>query len=336
MLRAVADEPTTPDEHADARSAAEARGLEPAHVLGRGGIGVVFAMRRGDDPLAVKVAAPWAADDDAWDAATTLQRLRTPRIGPGGRSLRVVPPTDLVVCNRVVTREHQRLVDARDEAVVKVHELFTERGRAGYVMARVEGPAVPLEPGPELVALARALQRLHAAHWPHGDLKPQNARALDPDRVVLIDPLPIGLELVTPEWSHLNFLISTPLVNSADPRDRRMEYRYRDLISLALMAAQAFAGERPWGHPEVARMLDRSVPMGAKREELTQARARLKKIAAKMPPSLRPFVQLALEPGLWPEEGPTFAAYLQARPFETRCDALIGFDLGRIFAEATK
>jgi hypothetical protein len=83
-------------------------------------------------------------------------------------------------------------------------------------------------------------------------------------------------------------------------------------------------------------MLDRSVSMASKREELLQARARLKKLAAKIPPSVRPFVQLALEPGLWPEEGPTFAAYLQARPFETRCDALIGFDLGRIFAEACK
>jgi len=332
----VADDPTSQEEHADARSAAEARGLGPAQVLGRGGVGVVFAMRRGDDPLAVKVAAPWNTEGEAWDAATTLQRLRTPRIGLGGRSLRVVLPTELAVCNRVVTREHQRLVEARDEAVVKVHEFFVEHGRAGYVMARVEGPAVPLTPGPALLALARALQRLHNAHWPHGDLKPHNVRALDPDRVVLIDPLPIGVELVTPEWSHLNFLISTPLVNSADPRDRRMEYRYRDLVALALMTAEAFAGERPWGHQEVARMLDRSVPMGAKREELSQARVRLKKIVTKLPAPLRPFVQLALDPGLWPEEGPTFAAYLQARPFEMRCDALIGFDLGRIFAEAMK
>lgn len=336
MLRAVSDEATSPDEHADARTATEARGLEPGAVLGRGGVGVVFAARRGDDLLAVKVASPWSGEDDAWDANTTRQRLRAPRLGASGRSLRMVPPTDLALCNRIVTREHQRLLDARDEAVVKAHELFTERGRAGYVMARAEGPAVPLAPGPGLVALARALQRLHAAHWPHGDLKPENARALEPGRVVLIDPLPIGLDLVTPEWSHLNFLISTPLVNSADPRDRRMEYRYRDLVALALMAAQAFAGERPWGHAEVARMLDRAVSMDAKREELAQARGRLKKIAAKVPAPLRPFVQLALEPGLWPEEGPTFAAYLQARPFEMRCDALIAFDLGRIFAEAAK
>ena len=65
------------------------------------------------------------------------------------------------------------------------------------------------------------------------------------ERHAIIDPLPIGVELVTPEWSHLNFLVSSPLVNSADPRDRRMEYRYRDLVALALMASQAFAGERP-------------------------------------------------------------------------------------------
>ncbi len=324
------------DEFSDARSVAEARGLAPTRVLGRGGLGVVFATEREGTPLAVKIAQPWAVDSDAWDAGTTLQRLRAPRLGADGRSLRVVPPTDLVLCNKIITREHARLVEASDDGVVRAHELFNERGRAGYVMARAEGPAVKLEPGPALVTLARTLYRLHEKSWPHGDLKPENARVVDPERVVLIDPLPIGLELVTPEWAHLNFLISTPLVNSADPRDRRMEYRYRDLVSLALMAAEAFAGERPWGHPEVARMLDRSIPMGAKREELSQARARLKKIAARLPAPVRSFVQLALEPGLWPEEGPTFAAYLQARPFETRCDALIGFDLGRIFAEASK
>ncbi len=138
------------------------------------------------------------------------------------------------------------------------------------------------------------------------------------------------------EWSHLNFLVSTPLVNSADPRDRRMEYRYRDLVALALMASQAFAGERPWGHPEVARMLDRGIAMERKREELSKARERLKRILPKVPSVLRPFLALALEPGLWPEEGPTFAAYLQARPFETRCDALVTLDVGALFAEACK
>lgn len=320
----------------DARTAAEAVGLSTAHVLGRGGVSVVFATQRDDESLAVKVAEPWPTDSDAWDATTTRQRLRTPRLGDGGRSLRVVPPTDLVLCNRVIVREHQRLSEARDEGVVRPKELFTEKGRAGFVMARVEGPALELKPSPALVALARTLQRLHGASWPHGDLKPENIRVLGADRVVLIDPLPIGMELVTPEWSHMNFLVSSPLVNSADPRDRRMEYRYRDLVALALMAAQTFAGERPWGHHEVARMLDRSVPMGMKRDALSQARGRLKKIVQRVPSGLKPFLSLALEPGLWPEEGPTFAAYLQARPFETRCDALIGFDIGRMFAEACK
>lgn len=324
------------DEYLDARDAAEARGLAPSRVLGRGGVSVVFAGTRDSNDLAIKVAHPWAIDSDAWDASTTLQRLRTPRIGDDGRSLRVVPPTDLVLCNRIITREHQRLSDARDEGVVTAHELFTERGRVGYVMARAEGPSLELKPGPSLAALAKTLRRLHERPWPHGDLKPENVRVLSAERVMLIDPLPIGVDLVTPEWSHLNFLVSTPLVNSADPRDRRMEYRYRDLVALALMASQAFAGERPWGHPEVARMLDRGIPMDRKREELSRARERLKKILPKVPAVLRPFLALALEPGLWPEEGPTFAAYLQARPFETRCDALVTLDVGALFAEACK
>lgn len=333
-LAVVATGTPDPDEFPDARTAAEARGFAPSGVLGRGGVGVVFATERGDERLAVKVAQPWAVDSDAWDAGTTRQRLRAPRLGDDGRSLRVVPPTDLTLCNRVVAREHQRLVDAADEAVVKPMEVFSERGRTGYVMARVEGDALELKPSPALAALARSLYRLHQKSWPHGDLKPENVRVLAPDRVVLIDPLPIGMDLITPEWSHLNFLVSTPLVNSADPRDRRMEYRYRDLVALALMAAQAFAGERPWGHPEVARMLDRGVPMDRKRDELNRARERLRKIVAKVPSGLRPLLALALEPGLWPEEGPTFAAYLQARPFETRCDALVSLDIGKIFTDA--
>ena len=324
------------DEFSDARGVVEARGLAPTRVLGRGGLGVVFATEREGTPLAVKIAQPWAVDSDAWDAGTTLQRLRAPRLGADGRTLRVVPPTDLVLCNKIITREHARLAEASDDGVVKAHELFTERGRVGYVMARAEGPAVKLVPGPALVTLARTLYRMHERSWPHGDLKPENARVVDPARVVLIDPLPIGVELVTPEWSHLNFLVSSPLVNSADPRDRRMEYRYRDLVALALMASQAFAGERPWGHPEVARMLDRSISMARKREELSRARDRLKKIMPKVPSVLRPFLSLALEPGLWPEEGPTFAAYLQARPFETRCEALVMLDVGALFAEACK
>jgi serine/threonine protein kinase len=197
----------------------------------------------------------------------------------------------------------------------------------------VRGEKLSLKPGPNLVALGRLLQRLHNVSWPHGDLKPENIRVADDGKITLIDPLPIGSELLTPEWIHLNFLVSTPLVSSADPRDRRMEFRYRDLIALALMISQSFANERPWGHPEVARMLDRGITMNAKREELIIARERLKKITPRIPSALRPFVTLALEPGLWPEEGPMFAAYLQARPFESRCEALATFQVGTLLAE---
>ena len=42
---------------------------------------------------------------------------------------------------------------------------------------------------------------------------------------------------------------------------------------------------------------------------------RLGKLGRRLPP-------LALDPGLWPDDGPIFAAYLQARPFEVHCDAL--------------
>ena len=63
------------------------------------------------------------------------------------------------------------------------------------------------------------------------------------------------------------------------------------------------------------------------------ARGRLDALLPKLPASLRPFVSLALDPGLWPDDGPIFAAYLQARPFEVRCDALTSMPLGRIFRE---
>jgi hypothetical protein len=320
----------------EARAIVEARGLVASHVLGRGGLAVVFAAKHAGEDVAVKVAEPWPSDDDTWSAETTTERLRVPRLSDDARSLRVVPPPDVLICNRVIAREFQRLAEARDEAVVKGINAFTEGGRAGYSMTRVEGEALVLEPGPALAALARVLYRLHSRGWPHGDLKPRNVRVRGGEHVTLIDPLPVGLELTTPAWTHMNFLVSSPLVNSADPRDRRMEYRYRDLVALALMASQAFTGERPWGHEEVARMLDRGVSMGRKREELAAARDRLKKIVPKLPGVLKPLVALALDPGLWPEEGPTFAAYLQARPFETRCDALATLDIGTMFTEACR
>ena len=128
--------------------------------------------------------------------------------------------------------------------------------------------------------------------------------------------------------------MAAPLVDSADPRDRRMVARHRDLVALALMSAEAFTGSRPWGHLEVTRILDRAVSTPTKRNDLANARDRLQALVPKLPKSLRAFVSLALEPGIWPEEGPIFAAYLQARPFETRCDALCTLDVGALMAEA--
>lgn len=322
-----------PEEHAEAAKALRARGFEVESVLGRGGVGVVFAVSRGDEKLAVKVAAPWPTVDTARDPASTRDRVRLARFAEDQRTLKLAPPTEASLCNRTVEGEVRRLNEVEDESLVRVRETFTVNGRAAYTMPRVEGRPFEVAPGRGMRAMAAALQRLHEKGFAHGDLKPENIRVADDGRVTFIDPMPVGSDLVTPAWTHLNFLVSSPLVDSADPRDRRLVLRHRDFAALALMACRAYAGDQPWGHDEVARMLDRSVSMDDKRAELHKARERLNRLLQKLPGSLKPFVSLALDPGLWPEEGPIFAAYLQARPFETRCDALVTLNLPRLFPD---
>lgn len=320
-----------PEEHAEAAKALRAHGFEVESVLGRGGVGVVFGVTRDGEKLAVKVAAPWAKVDTTHDPATTVDRVRIPRFADDQRTLRCAPPTEVSVCNRAVEGEIRRLNEVEDEALVRVRETLTVNGRAAYVMPRVEGRAFVIARGKGIRAMAAALYRLHEKGFAHGDLKPENIRVADDGRVTFIDPMPVGSELVTPAWTHLNFLVSSPLVDSADPRDRRLVLRHRDFAALALMATRAYAGEQPWGHDEVLRMLDRSVTMDEKRSELHKARERLNRLLQKLPATLKGFVGLALDPGLWPEEGPIFAAYLQARPFETRCDAMVTMDLPGLF-----
>lgn len=321
-------------EYIDAISALDLIGYSIEGVLGRGGIGVVFSALHQETPVAIKLAWPWPTEDSGSHPEHTVHRLRQPRLSEDQRSVSCIPPIDLAVCNRVVRGEATRLQELSDELLPNVISRFSVDGRAAYSTPRIAGEALILEPGPGLVAFARAVQSLHEKSWPHGDLKPENARVDTDGNVRLIDPLPIGSELLTPAWSHLNFLVSTPLVDSADPRDRRMVLRHRDHVCLALMACQAFTGERPWSHADVAGMLDRAVPTELKRHTLHTVRERVDKTVPKLPEVLRPFVSLALEPGLWPDDGPIFAAYLQARPFEVRCDALATLDMGALFAKA--
>ncbi|MBL8601111.1 MAG: hypothetical protein JNK72_04225 [Myxococcales bacterium] len=331
----MAGEESIPAEYADLAEGLEKQGLAIESVLGRGGVGVVFAARQDDAKVAVKIAHPHVAESEAWSATSTVQRLRVPKLTADGLAVHCIPAVSLSLCNRVVQGETVRLLDTKDEAVVRSLGRIQLGNRQGYLMPRVTGDALSLKPGPGLTNLARAIHRLHQVDWPHGDLKPQNVRVNADGGVTLIDPLPVGSELLTPEFSHMNFLVASPLVDSADPRDRRMVARHRDLVALALMVSEAFAEMRPWGHNEVARMLDRSVSMHTKRMDLANARDRLQTLLGKLPKPLKAFVSLALEPGIWPEEGPIFAAYLQARPFETRCDALSTLDVGALVAEAT-
>jgi len=323
-----------PAEYANLVEGLARQGLQVESVLGRGGVGVVFAATREGAPVAVKMAWPWPLAEERLDESVTQQRLRQPLVTADGLALHCVTPASLSVCNRVVQGEAGRLLGTTDDAVVRCLGRVQVGPRHGYVMPRVKGTALPLKPGPALVQLAKTLRRLHEAEWPHGDLKPENVRVSESGEVTLIDPLPVGCELLTPAWTHLNFLVASPLVDSADPRDRRMVARHRDLVALALITAESFAGSRPWGHLEVTRILDRAVSSPTKRNDLATARERLQGLVPKLPKAVRPLVSLALEPGIWPEEGPIFAAYLQARPFETRCDALSTLDIGALLAEA--
>ncbi len=320
-------------EYIDAISALDVRGYTVDAVLGRGGVGVVFAAIHESKTVAVKVAWPNAPDHDGALGEKTVHRLRAPRLGDDGTGPLFIPPTELGRCNRVLLGEVHRLREVTHPSLVSVITQLSLDGRQASVMPVLKGRALDPTSRKDVAKLAEELQHLHDQHWPHGDLKPENVLFLEEGGVTLIDPLPVGLDLVTPDWNHLNFLVSTPLVESADPRDRRMFLRHRDLVALALMTAQAWTGERPWGHAEVVRMADRNVGIDAKREVLRVARNKTDAIVPKLPAALRPFVSLALDPGLWPDDGPIFAAYLQARPFEVRCDALTSMPLGRIFRE---
>ena len=320
-------------EYIDAISALDVRGYTVEGVLGRGGIGVVFAATHDSRPVAVKVAWPHSGEHDGGLGDKSVHRLRAPRLTDSGHGPRFVPPTELGRCNRVLLGEVNRIREVEHPSVIAVTSQFSLDGRQAYEMPRVRGRALDPSSPKDVARLAEEIHQLHDLQWPHGDLKPENVILRDDGSVIFIDPLPVGLDLVTPDWTHLNFLVSTPLVESADPRDRRMFLRHRDLVALALMTAQAVTGERPWGHAEVARMADRSVGIEAKRELLRHARAKLDALLPKLPVTLRPFVGLALDPGLWPDDGPIFAAYLQARPFEVRCDALTSMPLGRMFRE---
>lgn len=322
-------------EYIDAISALDVRGYTVEGVLGRGGIGVVFAATYESKPVAVKVAWPNGADHDGGLAEKTVHRLRAPKLTDDGLGPRFVPPTELGRCNRVMLGEVSRIREAASEALVPVTSQLVVEGRQAYVMPRLRGRTLDPTSTKDVARLAEEIHHLHEQHWPHGDLKPENVLFADDGKVTFIDPLPVGLDLVTPDWTHLNFLVSSPLVESADPRDRRMFLRHRDLVALALMAAESITGSRPWGHAEVTRMADRAVGIDAKREVLRVARAKLDATLPKLPAALRPFVALALDPGLWPDDGPIFAAYLQARPFEVRCDALTSMNLARIFREVT-
>ncbi|MDO9018500.1 MAG: lipopolysaccharide kinase InaA family protein [Deltaproteobacteria bacterium] len=320
-------------EYIDAISALDVRGYTVEGVLGRGGIGVVFAATYESKPVAVKVAWPHTGEHDGALGEKTVHRLRAPKLSEEGLGPRFIPPTELGRCNRVLLGEVSRIREAEHPSVITVTSQFAVDARQAYVMPRLRGRVLDPTSTKDVARLAEEIHQLHDLHWPHGDLKPENVLFDDEGKVTLIDPLPVGLDLVTPDWTHLNFLVSSPLVESADPRDRRMYLRHRDLVALALMGAQAVTGERPWGHAEVIRMADRSVGIEAKREVLRLARARLDALLPKLPAAMRPFVGLALDPGLWPDDGPIFAAYLQARPFEVRCDALTSMNLARIFRE---
>ncbi len=320
-------------EYIDAISALDVRGYTVEGVLGRGGIGVVFEATYESRPVAVKVAWPHTGEHNGNLGEKTVHRLRSPKLSDDGIGPRFVPPTELGRCNRVILGEVIRIREVEHPAIIGITGQIILDGRQGYVMPRVRGRALDPTSVKDVARLAEEIHQLHELQWPHGDLKPENVLFGEDERVTLIDPLPVGLDLVTPDWTHLNFLVSTPLVESADPRDRRMFLRHRDLVALALMGAQAITGERPWGHAEVALMTDRSVGIEAKRELLRKARTKLDALLPKLPASLRPFVGLALDPGLWPDDGPIFAAYLQARPFDVRCDALTSMPFGRLFRE---
>ncbi|WP_370642028.1 protein kinase [Myxococcus sp. AS-1-15] len=133
--------------------------------MGRGGFGRVLAARRESDgrPVALKVLEPLAAER----LARELEALR--RIGPP-----VTP--ELLGEARTLTGEP-----------VVVMELIAGQTLAQRLAELPRSGAMPWEEArPVMLALARALARVHAAAVVHRDLKPENIM-LSGERLVLVD-----------------------------------------------------------------------------------------------------------------------------------------------------
>jgi predicted Ser/Thr protein kinase len=131
--------------------------------LGRGGMGVVYAVERDGATYALKLLSPALADD-----GRALQRFQ---------------------------REARGLARLRHPGIVGVHETGAYQGVPFLVMDRAEGPtlaeiALPLEPrrAARIVAdLADAVAAAHGAGILHRDLKPSNVVLRSGDRPLLLD-----------------------------------------------------------------------------------------------------------------------------------------------------
>ncbi|MFY1829194.1 protein kinase domain-containing protein [Myxococcus fulvus] len=140
-------------------------GYERGVSVGRGGFGRVLAARRESDgrPVALKVLEPLAVER----LARELEALR--RIGP---------PVTPQLLGEARTRAGEPVVVMELIAGQTLAQRLADLPRSGAMTWD--------EARPVMVALARALARVHAASVVHRDLKPENIM-LSGERLVLVD-----------------------------------------------------------------------------------------------------------------------------------------------------
>ncbi|HET9200326.1 MAG TPA: serine/threonine-protein kinase [Dehalococcoidia bacterium] len=194
---------------------------EVVAVLGSGGMATVYKARDAflNREVAVKVMAPWLADDDAY--------------------------------NRRFGEEARAAAGLSHPNIVTIYDTLEEEGRRFIVMELVDGRSLdelmPLEQDAALdVArkLASALDYAHSMGIVHCDIKPQNVLVDASGRPKLLD---FGIARATTQtWAMATTVLGTAAYMAPEAVEGRRPDARSDVYSLATLLYEMLAGRLPY------------------------------------------------------------------------------------------